>query len=134
MQRLAAVSRPMISASSSTGKIPPLSLPEIAARRADMQFTDYTDHAESVICGQHLWDDAPVVVGSDWHRLVFFDPVDDQLADLFARAIDDGRVLVHDVATAAVHPVIIRGETKFFRGRQWLAAKAQVLYSLSDGF
>src|SRR5829696_3670117 len=86
----------------------------------------------------NLWmelrNDAPVVVGSDWYGFVFLDPIDDQLADFFARAVDDGRVLVHDVPTAAVHPVIVRGETEFFRRRQWLAAKAQVLYSLSNRF
>src|ERR1041384_917819 len=66
---------------------------------------------------ENLWDDAPVVVRCDGNGLVFLDPIDNQLADFFARAINHGRVLVHDVATAAVNSIIVCRETEFFRGR-----------------
>jgi hypothetical protein len=66
-------------------------------------------------------------------RLVSFNPIDNQLANLFARAIDHWGILVHVVPATAVDAIIVGGETKLPRGRQRLATKAQVLNALADG-
>src|SRR5215213_11846397 len=78
--------------------------------------------------------DAPVVIRFGRNGFISFDPVHDQLANLFARAIDHRRVFVHRVSAAAVNTIIVCRETKLLRGREWLAVEPKVLDSLSDWF
>ena len=62
------------------------------------------------------------------------DPVDDQVADQFTRAIDNRRVLVHRVAAAAVDAIVIRGQTELLPVLYRLAFETQVLNALANRF
>src|SRR2546423_12805492 len=59
----------------------------------------------------------PVVVRFSRNCLVFFDPVDDQLANFRARFVDNLRILEHCEAAAAVDAIVIRDDAQFLSWR-----------------
>ena len=84
--------------------------PTIANQNARSEANPHGKQAGREKCGLGRGENPPVVVRLGRNIVVALDPVDDQVADFRAGAVNDRCVLIHRVAAAAIQPVIIDGD------------------------
>ncbi len=60
-------------------------------------------------------DDAPVVIWRGGDGFVAFNPINNQLANFFTRAVNHWGIFVHVVSATAIDSIVIRGKSQFPR-------------------